>query len=105
MSAPDIAIKLQDQSLECYKNGELIWRMSIASILLIAEYTTNEGPHIDDYFIQLWSLEEGTFYQCSTTFYAAGRDAAFLELATQLETVVSFGLISSTEWASRIMWP
>jgi hypothetical protein len=105
MSAFDIALKLQDQFLECYKNDQLLWRVPIASILLIAEYTTNEGSHVDDYFIQLWSLEEGIFYQCSTTFYAAGRDAAFLELATRLKADVSFGLTGSTEWTSRIMWP
>jgi len=77
MTSPSIRLAIQDQFLECFKDDQLAWRTPIASILLIAEYTTNEGPYVDDYFVELWSLENGTLFQVHTTFYANGRDAAF----------------------------
>ncbi len=77
----------------------------IAAILLIAEYTTDEGPYFDDYFLEIWSLENNSLLCSKTTFYATGIDATFLALATQLGADLNFGLIGSTEWASRIVWP
>lgn len=79
--------------------------MPIAAILLIAEYTTNEGPFVDDYFVELWGLENGSIVKSHATFYSSGRDAAFAEIAKQLDAALSFGLAGSTEWTSRIMWP
>lgn len=105
MASLQIALKFQDGFIECYRDDALVWRTPVASLMLIAEYTTNEGPHVADYFVQLWSLEEGELIRSCMTFYAAGRDDTFIALATQLSAPVSFELTGSTEWASRIMWP
>jgi hypothetical protein len=99
------SIIVQDEYVECRNGDQLAWRIPIAAMLLIGEYTNDEGPQRDDYFIDFWSLEEDTFYHSKVTFYAAGRDAAFVALAKHLETDLTFGLTGSTEWASRIMWP
>jgi hypothetical protein len=103
--ADSIRLAVQDQFLDCFINDQLAWRTPIGAILLIAEYTTNEGPYVDDYFIDLWSLEDGSVLKSHTTFYAEGRDRAFARITQQLETDSNFGLTGSTEWTSRIMWP
>jgi hypothetical protein len=100
-----IRLAVQDQFLECFINDKLNWRTPIASILLIAEYTINEGPHVDDYFVDLWSPENGSLLKAHISFYAAGRDDAFARIAAELKTDLTFGLTGSTEWASRVMWP
>lgn len=77
-------LAVKDQFLDCFVNDQLAWRTEIDSILLIAEYTTNEGPFVDDYFVELWSLENGAILKTHVTFYSTGRDAAFAEIAKQL---------------------
>jgi hypothetical protein len=94
-----------DQFLDYFVNDQLTWRTAIGSILLIAEYTTNEGPHVDDYFVEFWRLENGAILKSHATFYSAGTDAAFAEIAKQLDAALTFDLAGSTEWTSRIMWP
>lgn len=105
MPAPSIRLAIQDQFLECFKDEQLAWRTPISSILLIGEYTTDKGPYVDDYFVELWSLEDGAVLRASITIYAAGLPDAFLALAKYLNADLAFDLIGSTEWTSRIMWP
>ncbi len=98
-------LAVQNQFLACFLNEQLTWRTPLASILVIAEYTTNEGPYVDDYFVEFWSLEDGALLKASSSFYAAGIDDAFAGIAAKLKTDFTFGLTGSTEWASRVMWP
>ena len=100
-----IRLAVQDQFLDCFINDQLTWRTTISSILLIAEYTTNEGPYVDDYFVEFWSLEDGSVLRARASFYAAGVDDTFARIAAELKADLTFDLIGSTEWASRIMWP
>lgn len=79
--------------------------MPIHALLLIAEYTTGQGPFIDDYFLNFWTFENSEFIKYSISFYADGRDATFEALAQRLGAELQFGLTGSTEWASRAMWP
>jgi len=105
MSRFSSRLAVQNEALEYYIDEQLAWTTPIDAILLIAEYTTNAGPYVDDYFIQLWSLEDGVRLRATITFYSDGRDDAFRELATQMKADLSFGLLGSTEWDSRILWP
>jgi len=79
--------------------------MPIHALLLIAEYTTGEGPFIDDYFLNFWTFENSEFIKYSISFYADERDATFEPLEQRLGAELQFGLTGSTEWASRVMWP
>ncbi|HLK06725.1 MAG TPA: hypothetical protein VKV30_02230 [Candidatus Angelobacter sp.] len=98
-------LAVQGQFIDCFVENQLTWRTPISSILLIAEYTTNEGPYVDDYFVELWSLEDGSLLNARTSFYAAGRDDTFARIAAELKADLTFGLTGSAEWASRIVWP
>jgi hypothetical protein len=86
-------------------SGEFGWTLPIDVIVLIAEYTTNEGPYLDDYFLTFITVEDGKAFYSSCSFYAEGRDDVFLELSARLGSTIEMGLAASTEWKSRIMWP
>jgi hypothetical protein len=100
-----IRLAVHGQFIFCFINDQLTWRTTISSILLIAEYTTNKGPYVGDYFVEFWSLEDGSLLNARTSLYAAGRDDTFARIAAELKADLTFGLMGSTEWASRIMWP
>src|SRR3954452_276863 len=86
-------------------SGVLGWTLPIEAIVLIAEYTTNEGPYVDDYFLTFITVEDGQLFYSSCSFYAEGRDAALLEISDRLGSPVELGLAGSTEWTSRVIWP
>ena len=83
-SVQRLNIRIQEDSLQCLKDGREVWRMPIHALLLIAEYTTGQGPFIDDYFLNFWTFENSEFIKYSISFYADGRDATFEALAQRL---------------------
>ena len=85
--------------------GTQRWVLPIGSIVLIAEYTTNEGPHIDDYFLVFVTTEDNKLYFSTCSFYSDGRDEALSGLQERLASPVQLGLQGSTEWRSRVVWP
>jgi hypothetical protein len=83
----------------------LDWSFAIKDILLIAEYTTDEGPDVDDYFLIFVTVVKGTLHFSGCSFYTSGRDEVFEELREVHGMPSEFGLRTSTEWASRVIWP
>ena len=86
-------------------SGAALWSLPVHSIVLLAEYTTNEGPYVDDYFLVFVTAEDGKLYFSSSTFYAAGRDEALSRLQEQLGTRIRLELQGTAEWRSRVVWP
>ena len=80
------------------------WTIRICDIVLIAEYTTDEGP-ADDYFLVFVTREEGELYYSSVTMSAAGINAVLEELEKQLGFSLELKLASITKWASNVLWP
>ena len=81
--------------------GDATWSLPVDKITLLAEYTTNEGPYLDDYFLVFVfrSADEWRFRVAS--FYAEGRDDVLASLAAGWGASVELGLQSSTQWRSR----
>ncbi len=77
----------------------------MADIVLLAEYTTNEGPYGDDYFLVFVTIEDGQVLFAAASFYSDGRDEVIKQLAGQWHVNIDLGLANSTEWKSRIMGP
>ncbi len=77
------------------------WRVPIADIRIIGEFTSDHGPVVDDYFFVFVAREE--YFEAS--FYADGRDEFLTELGQRLNHALSPGLCDSTQLASRILWP
>jgi len=68
------------------------WTLPIAAIVLIAEFTTNEGPYVDDYFLTFVTVENGKALSATCSFYAEGRDSALSEISHQVGCPIEVGL-------------
>ncbi|MBZ5491232.1 MAG: hypothetical protein LAO76_09905 [Acidobacteriia bacterium] len=98
-------LQVKDSDLEYSgEDGRVFWSLPIPSIALIAEYTTNEGPLFDDYFLVFITIED-MFYFHTASFYAASRDETLAALKKLLGSTFELKLIGSTEWDSHAMWP
>ena len=97
---------LFDDKLVCkLVKGEIVWDIPIDTLILIAEYTTNEGPMRDDYFLVFWGFEQGQLFEMKCSFYAVNAIDTMGALLTKLNAGTSLGLASSIEWDSRTLWP
>lgn len=81
------------------------WSVRIADILLIAEYTTKDGPAADDYFLVFVTREHGEFFYSAVTMAAEGMNAALERIEQQIEASLDLALASSPAGASRVVWP
>ena len=79
------------------------WELPVSNLTLIGEYTTAEGPFVDDYFLVFFSGNEPDWHEAS--FYAEGRDEVLKELSVLLGSNISCGLVNSTSFNSRVLWP
>src|ERR1700748_1292213 len=99
-------LQIKDSNLEYSSNtAKAFWSLPIASIILISEYTTNEGPQCDDYFLVFVTIEKDLFYFHTASFYAGGSDATLASLKELLGSTFELKLTGSTEWDSRVIWP
>lgn len=99
-------LKIEKSKLECVSaNGPVLWAVPIGSIVLVAEYTTDEGPHRDDYFLIFVTVEDGKLYFSSCSFYSGDVDETLRVLEKHLGTAIQLRLQGSTEWRSHVAWP
>src|SRR5215510_9545356 len=97
---------MRNSNLECLDaKGQLCWSLPVESLVLISEYTTDEGPYIDDYFLVFVTVEDGSLYFSTCSFYSDGVDETFSILRERLGSPIQLGLVDSTEWRSRVVWP
>ena len=81
------------------------WSIRVSDIVLVAEYTTDDGPAVDDYFLVFVTSESGELFYSSVTMSAAGINAVLEELERQLGGSLELKLFSSRRWNSRVVWP
>jgi hypothetical protein len=78
------------------------WKIPINKIKIIAEYTNQDGPFFDDYFLVFAISSEE---QLTASFYAEGRGAVLVELGKILNVELKFSLLNSADFKSCVMWP
>src|SRR5262249_45979385 len=101
-----LRLRVDGSSLEYNDDsGTAGWSLLIETIVLMSEYTTNEGPQLDDYFLVFVTVEEGKLYFSTCSFYADGRDEVVASLGERLGSPIQLGLANSTNWKSRVLWP
>jgi hypothetical protein len=101
-----IRLRVSDAKLHCDQaNPDQCWSIAVSDVVLIAEYTTDEGPHVDDYFLAFITRELGELYYSNVTMYAAGINESLTELESLLGCSLDLALHSSTKWSSRVVWP
>lgn len=99
------SLEFSDSVMTYRDNSGKKWSSNVDDLILIAEYTTDEGPDIDDYFFVFVTSENGTACFSKCTLYAEGTTEVLTRLGKQLSFPLSCGLCNSTKWASRILWP
>lgn len=85
--------------------GNRLWQMPLERIVLVAEFTNDEGPKREDHFLVFWSFEEGELHRALAGFHAEGRDEAVHALSGYWQTDLELALAASGQWKSRVVWP
>lgn len=98
-------LELQGTRLRCLAEAGERWSVEVCDLILIAEYTTDEGPYADDYFLVFVSLRDGKLVSAECSLYAQGRDEAMHALGERLGDAIAWRLFGSTVWASNVLWP
>ncbi len=102
MSPPNLSgqIKLVGDALVYTLREEEAWRMPVADLRVVGEYTT-EDPGLDDYFVVFIAREK--CFQAS--IYVEGWDTLLAALGDRLHHKLRFELFGSANLASRVLWP
>ncbi|WP_210486802.1 hypothetical protein [Rufibacter aurantiacus] len=78
------------------------WAVEIDKIRLIGEYTTADGPWLDDYFF-VFAEKEDEWYEAPNE---AVKNHDFWEiLSEKLNFKVAPSLFASTQWDSKVLFP
>lgn len=79
------------------------WKTQVSDIIAFGEYTTNNGPYIDDWFM-VFVTKDLEWVEASN--YCAGGDEVRSALASRWGQDSLYGkLWGSTDFASRVIWP
>lgn len=81
------------------------WSIRTSEIVLVAEYTTEDGPAVDDYFLVFVTRERGELFYSTVTMRATGINPVLEELEKQLGGSLELKLFSSRRRSSRVIWP
>lgn len=101
-----IQFSVSDTKLHCrHPNRDQCWSIAICDVVLIAEYTTDEGPQVDDYFLVFITREAGELYYSNVTMYATGINESLTALEGILGCSLELALSSATGLRSRVVWP
>ncbi|MHA3774488.1 hypothetical protein ACXR0O_23435 [Verrucomicrobiota bacterium sgz303538] len=103
MSAPNQSghLKLEDDTIVYTLPNREAWRVPIADLRVIGEFTNTDGPYADDYFFVFITCDQ--WFEAS--FYAEGRDTLLAGLGQRLHHKLQTGLCDSTSLVSRVLWP
>jgi hypothetical protein len=78
------------------------WGLNLAAVRIIGEFTNQNGPFLDDYFV-CFATGLGEWLEAS--FYAEGREEFLRALEGKLAVRLELGLCHSADFASRVLWP
>lgn len=101
-----ILLAISNGKLHCRDQVDATqWSIAIKDLVLIAEYTTKQRANCDDYFLVFVTREQGELFYLQVTGCASGIPEVFDSLESCLGCALDLKLQSSTEWASRVVWP
>ena len=79
------------------------WQIPISEIIAFGEYTTDNGPHIDDWFM-VFVTKDLNWVEASN--YCSGCDIVRDQLAKYWNAESLYGSLAfSTDFSSRAIWP
>ena len=77
------------------------WQFALSDLRLIGEWTTDQGPYVDDYFYGFAVGRPHRFYKAPL----GANTSIVYELATALGQPLTSALGNSTDYRSRVIWP
>jgi hypothetical protein len=78
------------------------WSVPLSTISRIDEFTTDEGPFLDDYFFRIHTSSKE---ERAASFYAEGWTDLWPKLARHFSGLAAPGLCNSTDFKVRTLWP
>ncbi|MBC6113148.1 hypothetical protein ACFOG5_19600 [Pedobacter fastidiosus] len=99
--SPHEGIKLLNQHVIRTVGSQTIFTIPVEEIKAIGEFTTAEGPFLDDWFITL--ITKNRCYDISMNIN--GIDDLLINLEMVFRIKLSCQLTNSTSWKTRIMYP
>ncbi len=79
------------------------WNLPIQKVRIIGEYTNQDGPGADDWFLAFIVNADEMWYEASIS--AAGRDEFLSQIGSHLGVELTSELVYSTDFNSRVLWP
>ncbi len=96
-------VKINEHKIIWTCDGKVIVEVNADEIIVIGEYTNNDGPILDDWFLVMVTKDAN--WQ-SIPMYAENIQAVESFLENKFEAKISSAqLTNSTEWNSRISYP
>lgn len=86
-----------------HQHGANVWRLRFADIAVIGEYTTEEGPFLEDWFLVFVPHWLPGWKEAPV--YSHGADVVLEQLGRVLGSPLRLALASSTQHRSRVLWP
>ena len=96
-------LRLENSDIVYSSDEKELWRLPIAKLRAVGEYTTANGPYADDYFLAFVTDQSDCWDEAS--YYAQGNDSFRVSLSKLLGDEILFGLNKSTHWKHRVLWP
>lgn len=97
------ALSLKDSRLSYASPDYSNWQIPLREIIAFGEYTTDNGPYIDDWFMVFVTRD---FNWVEASNYCAGREEVRDALAKHWRVESLYGdLVFSTDFSSRVIWP
>jgi hypothetical protein len=99
---PQHRVHLENRHIVFVHGDEVLVRIPVDEIKLIGEYTTGNGPLIDDWFIVF--MTSATDWK-HISEYTPGMQKMLQELGQLLDAEIVGSLSWSTSWITNIIWP
>lgn len=97
------ALRFDGKNITCTSEHYGSFSIPLVDVAVIGEFTTANGPYVDDWFLVFVPRSGGKWFEAS--MYAEGCEELREQLSTSLGCSIHSSLCATTDFASRIIWP
>lgn len=94
-------IEVRDDKVVRTLGGQIRYEIPLTDIKIIGEFTTADGPILDDWFLTI--ITDDWWYEIPID--AIGMQQLLTDLGQKLGTTLIIQLANSANWKTRIMYP
>jgi hypothetical protein len=97
----EYALSIEGDEVRCLTDGKILWVLRLSELRVIAEWTTDGGPFLDDYFCGFAAGWPACWYECPIEAFIGVVERFQVAVGAPLE----LGLANRTDFVSRVIWP